>query len=374
MASDYGYQRGGYVPRGGRGRGSGGYAPRGRGSSEYAPRSGYAPRGRGRGSYQQVSAPTVATDKSYLLQHLDGFFGTRNGITLDPKEGVNFTLETLTYMTSRSLADRITNMIVDCMGPTRSPFRVVECCAGIGGNTLSFLDNPNIGLVASYEINPTRRAMLRNNINAYKLQDKSYVPDADTGFPGINPDDTGVVLYMDPPWLPSDIKGHESTKEQYILSGIRVGPYTLEQWIATCPNCAMVVIRVPPGYQLAPVPGFLYENIPVSKSLLIIATSEVGMRLAIHPPVPVVIQEPPIAVSIDESKWETDLRNFIYTTLAKFIPDEKVRTELVSEKAMPYWITAFTHESYDPLNNFEDLETLGDKMLKSVFIRYDETN
>ncbi len=54
-------------------------------------------------------------DPRRLLQYLDTFFGIRNKIKGDPKEGVNFTLETLTYMTSRNRADQITQMIIERM-------------------------------------------------------------------------------------------------------------------------------------------------------------------------------------------------------------------------------------------------------------------
>ncbi len=214
---------------------------------------------------------TETRDPRRLLQYLDSFFGIRNKIKGDPKEGVNFTLETLTYMTSHNRADQITQMIVDRMQQSgnKIPFAVFDAFAGIGGNTMSFLDNPAVQWVVSYELRPERREMLRLNIGMYNLaaDQRSFVPDG--GFTGVPPNYKGVVLYFDPPWLPEHIKGHESTKDQYILHGIKVGDKTLEQWIQSCPQCAMVVARVPPGYRLDPVPGWKIESQVLKNSLVI---------------------------------------------------------------------------------------------------------
>src|SRR5207253_1617103 len=229
-------------------------------------------RGRGRGRWvPRGGAPPRETrvNKEYLRQHLDGFFGTRNGITLQPQENVNYTLETLTYMTPHSIADKITQIIVDRMRP-QVPILLIECCAGIGGNTLSFLENPDVGAVASYELRPERRQLLRNNIQAYNLGAKAAVQDSP--FEGVSVENAGAVLYLDPPWLPEGVKGTEAGKEQYIMSGMKIGNYTLEQWMQAMPHLAMTVIRVPPGYQLAVVPGWEVQRISLGKSGLLIAT------------------------------------------------------------------------------------------------------
>lgn len=204
--------------------------------------------------------------------YLDTYFGVRNNIEGDPKENVNYTPETLTYMTSHNRADQITNIIVDKMLSKNKPipFEIYECCAGIGGNTLSFLDNDNIKKVTSFEILPERIQMLNNNIEMYNLGEKSVI--STTKFAGVDCEHSGdVVLYMDPPWLPAGIKGHKSTKDQYILSGMKISNKTLEEWIKHCCNCAMIVLRVPPGYIIDRVPGFKIETKLIKNSLLIMA-------------------------------------------------------------------------------------------------------
>ena len=84
-------------------------------------------------------------------KYIDTFFGTRNNIKGNPIENINYTLETLTYMSSRNRAEEITDIVVDKMKQLNVVFfGVFECCAGLGGNALSFLDNSNISYVVSY--------------------------------------------------------------------------------------------------------------------------------------------------------------------------------------------------------------------------------
>jgi len=293
-------------------------------------------------------------------KHIDSYFGVRNNIRGNPIENKNYTLETLTYMTSRNRADEITNLIVDKMKLEKKkiPFGIFECCAGIGGNTLSFLDNPNISWVVSYEILPERRAMLTENIKMYDLakNNRSFIPNE--GFSGVPSKYKGVVLYMDPPWLPSHIAGHESVKEQYLLSGIKIADKTLEEWIASCSHCSMIVIRVPPGYKIGNVPGFKIEEKLIKNSLLIMAIPEFKRTLKIKE---------------DKNEWRENLKNFLKNELlVKILPNEELREKMVSDDAMKIWEFVFTHETYNPNlgENYEEYEKLGDAVMAHNFIKY----
>lgn len=319
---------------------------------------------------------TEPRDPRRLLQYLDTFFGIRNKIKGDPKEGVNFTLETLTYMTSRNRADQITQMIVERMkqAGNKIPFGVFDATAGIGGNTLSFLDNPAVQWVVAYELLTDRRNMFKRNLAMYNFtaSDRAFVPDGP--FTGVPKQYKDVVLYFDPPWLPEGIKGHESTKEQYILHGIKIGDKTLEQWIASCPNCAMVVARVPPGYQLDPIQGFKVESQLLKNSLVIFVTPE---KIAPVFPVPVTSivttrEVLPPGVEPGEINWYNGLRNYLREILKMIVPSEAHREQMVSDKAMKVWVPCFTHESYNPNPgmNYEELEMVGDHAMEYNFIMY----
>ncbi len=349
---------------------------------------------------------TEQRDPKRLLQYMDSFFGVRNKIKGNPIEGINFTLETLSYMTSHNRADQITDMIVSKMRERgqKIPFGVFECCAGIGGNTMSFLDNPAVQWVVSYELRRERRDMLKRNIAMYDLAkgNRSYVPDE--SFTGVPVNYKGVVLYFDPPWLPETIKGHESTKEQYILEGIKVGDKTLEEWIASCPNCAMVVARVPPGYRFKPIAGWNVESVLLKNSLVLFVTPSVPAPVvipaaAVTPittasvvtPTPSVVLSPtatafvpttaivtqtsdlPIGVTDKDRQWYEGLRNYLKNELLPMIvPSEPHREMMISKKAMEIWVPCFTHESYDPNigRNYEELELVGDHAMEFSFIYY----
>jgi dsRNA-specific ribonuclease len=327
--------------------------------------------------YRKRQVTKKKKDPRDLLKYLDGFFGVRNNIKGDPKEGVNFTIETLTYMTSHNRADQITKMIVDRMHKLghKDPFGVFECCAGIGGNTLSFLDNPNVQWVVSYELRPERREMLKRNVAMYNLSGKAFVQDKP--FTGVPDKYKGVVLYMDPPWLPEHIKGHESTKEDYILHGIKVGDRTLEQWIESCKNCAMVVMRVPPGYRMDPIPGVKYDTVLLKNSLVYFATPEQPILKPIAPitTATVVTKKVDIKPVIEpsEQQWREGLKRYLRDDLLKILlPSESHRAQMVSDEAMKVWVPCFTHESYDPNpgHNYEELEFLGDHSMEFSFVKY----
>ena len=330
---------------------------------------------------------TKPRDPKRLLQYLDSYFGIRNNIKGDPKENINFSLETLTYMTSHNRADQITDVIVNRMKQIGSTnFGLFEVCAGIGGNTMSFLDNPAVQWVVSYELRPERREMLKRNINMYNLavNNRSFVPNE--GFTGVPANYKGVVLYFDPPWLPDHIKGHESTKDQYILHGMKIGDKTLEQWIAASPHSAMVVVRVPPGYRLGEVPGWDIDTQLLKNSLVIFATPKTNRVKAVTTqPIKSVVTERsqpgttqptqhnlPIGVSENERGWYEGLRNYLKKTLTIIIPSAPHREYMVNEEAMKIWVTCFTHESFNPNvgMNYEELELVGDHSMEFNFVKY----
>lgn len=68
-----------------------------------------------------------------------------------------------------------------------------------------------------------------------------------------------------------------------------------------------------------------------------------------------------------------DLKGYLRNDVLKtFIPDEKIRDMLTSDKAMAIWNVIFTHESSNPNigSNYEEDELLGDKILGANFVKY----
>lgn len=71
---------------------------------------------------------------------------------------------------------------------------------------------------------------------------------------------------------------------------------------------------------------------------------------------------------MDEA-WLKSLGLFIGTTLERIIKPHEVEKYL-TPKAMVIWSKAFTHETVSPSENYEDLEFLGDAILKAVFPKF----
>ena len=65
------------------------------------------------------------------------------------------------------------------------------------------------------------------------------------------------------------------------------------------------------------------------------------------------------------------MESFLYNTLIKAsLIEEDERKLFFNDTNMVIWANAFTHETYSPSNNYEDLEYIGDAILKSVFPCY----
>lgn len=69
-------------------------------------------------------------------------------------------------------------------------------------------------------------------------------------------------------------------------------------------------------------------------------------------------------------QWLQGLQSFLNTLLQPIIKDQRERYRFLDADAMKIWASAFTHETFSPSDNYEDLEFLGDAVLKSVFPEY----
>jgi dsRNA-specific ribonuclease len=69
-------------------------------------------------------------------------------------------------------------------------------------------------------------------------------------------------------------------------------------------------------------------------------------------------------------QWLQRLQSFLNALLTPIIKDQSDRNRYIDANAMPIWASAFTHETWSPSDNYEDLEFLGDAVLKAVFPKY----
>jgi len=69
-------------------------------------------------------------------------------------------------------------------------------------------------------------------------------------------------------------------------------------------------------------------------------------------------------------QWLQRLQSFLNVLLQPIIKNQNERNKYLDDKAMVIWAQAFTHETVSPSDNYEDLEFLGDAILKAVFPKY----
>lgn len=70
-----------------------------------------------------------------------------------------------------------------------------------------------------------------------------------------------------------------------------------------------------------------------------------------------------------QGKWLQNLQSFLNKLLEPVVPDQAERMKYLDKTAMTFWKRAFTHETVSA-DHYEDLEYLGDAILKSVFPKY----
>ena len=294
-------------------------------------------------------------------KYLHTFFGKRNG-KKEPKvvEGVNYDIETLSYMSSQNGADAITDRLVEKMRKLgKIPFEVIELASGIGGNTLSFLDNENIIKVTAYEILPERRKMLESNIALYNFEDKVDIVEE---FPSLCIPAKNSLLFSDPPWIQTGVKGHLSTKDDYAMEGITLEGRTLEE-LAIESRCDVVAYRLPPGYNLKLIPGYSLENEVLKNVQLSIYSKKKTRNRAIEES----------REKEEHDRWSVDLKDFLRNVfLKRILKNEEALDKLVSPEAMAIWEVAFTHESFNANKgeNYEELEMYGDTVLDAAYIKF----
>jgi len=72
-------------------------------------------------------------------------------------------------------------------------------------------------------------------------------------------------------------------------------------------------------------------------------------------------------------KWFIGLQHYLYNDILPLAePDPTRRLKLVDQEPMLLWAKTFTHETYNPNlgQNYEELEKLGDAVMKTIFIKY----
>lgn len=324
-----------------------------------------------RGNFEQQKRNTSVVDETRDLRpYVKEIFGSRNGITPgrgdvpNLAENENYTMETLKYITPHDMADKITNRII---GLTHiRPFYIVESSAGIGGNTLSFLDRSEVSGVSAFEVDHKRRKMLKHNIKLYKFDKTRYSINKEfTDAIPIDKVQKGAVLFMDPPWVKP---GTDIVLDQ----GIIFAGKSLQEWIKLHRDYAMIVMKVPPGYTMTfdELTEYNFIRDTYKKFDVIYITPKASANITDEHFDKFNHDMMDRYEMMQSKEWFAKFKDFIGSLLNEVITDKKIVSNMTSSELMPIWIKAFTHDSYSIEDNYELLEFIGDRNLEVSFITY----
>lgn len=71
-----------------------------------------------------------------------------------------------------------------------------------------------------------------------------------------------------------------------------------------------------------------------------------------------------------DQQWVDGYQRYVYNVLSSFITDQERLRKYTGQDAMETWIRAVTDSSVNPVFNYEDLEAVGDFILKGTFVVY----
>lgn len=73
--------------------------------------------------------------------------------------------------------------------------------------------------------------------------------------------------------------------------------------------------------------------------------------------------------SISEEEWDKNFEVFLKNILIPIAKEDTIN-RIVNQTTLPMWKKAFTHETIDLNDNYEQLETIGDRVLELCFLKY----
>ena len=150
-------------------------------------------------------------------------------------------------VTEMKSAQEITNLIIEylCVSPltVKRKLKIIDGCAGIGGNTLSFAKY--FSKVTAVELSTSRCEMLKNNLQLLGFGDKVEVVNADfckmiKALPWYD------VVFLDPPW------GGKDYKKECLLD-IFMGDMSIQDVCVKLEGkTGLVVLKLPKNFNIVP--------------------------------------------------------------------------------------------------------------------------
>lgn len=164
--------------------------------------------------------------------------------------------DSICYISVREHAEKISIIVsnyITKLGLDPKEAIVTDATACVGGNTLSFAKN--FKKVNAIEIDPTRVAYLKNNIDVYKIQNVEVFEGDCLHFLGKI--DHQHVVFIDPPWGGPSYKNYSSLRLS--LSGVSLEEICNSLLDKNSVKCApeLVVIKLPINYDV----NYFYKSL-----------------------------------------------------------------------------------------------------------------
>lgn len=266
------------------------------------------------------------------------YFPERHGKRVHAVPNRNYPYNNLDLLRTAKECDKITNVIDEMVPKDQKPIDVFVTNPQFGEQIISFLSHRSFRHVYTYQSELELLPYLQANLQMYGLSKHCTI---EKGlFKGIPPRHKNPILFMDFSWVPN------SWLQNDVITSFKIGQKTISYWVEASKNVSLSVLSVEPSIKFRVPNGFA----PFIDQDLETKTFYM--------------------VPLTRKDVEKERQRFIYNFLKPIIPNDKERAKYVTPKNMKIWNDAFTHESLDRNNNYEDMEKIGDAMLKLYFTQY----
>ena len=261
----------------------------------------------------------------------------------------------------KEVAYKVVETIVDEMKKqNKDKFSVIEGMSDLGDISMAFLESPNVNKLVTF-MSGEKNEMYRKKITENKFSSKIMIFDENFKYsPSVR---SPYILFFNPSWLHRNIK---------TLIKDRLIPQLLRLTINEIPvtdiidneNCDLLVFYIPVDV-IVPNDSDIYETINITKDtkLFIVHNKEKKKRIQT-----ITYKNPELIDKRNEKEWRKNLMMFLKEILIPSVGNEYVN-RLLTEDVMDIWANAFTHETFDLNNNYEQLETIGDRVLELPFVK-----
>jgi len=164
----------------------------------------------------------------------------------------------LSFVTPYSQAkwlNRLINFIFMWKIDSYSGYDIIECCGGIGGNTINFMLCGNVNKVITFENDKSRFQNLVENLKLYKpkgwseykvkLINRDFITNYKKEIVNEN-----SVVFLDPPWGGKDYKDIKEITMKDANNKTWTLPDIVKDVLAT-KNVAMLCIKIPKVYDVS---------------------------------------------------------------------------------------------------------------------------